>query len=228
MARGYLNFVAGTAPSEADWDDYIGDQVVGVFDDSTDRDTQIGDNVVEGMRAVSADTGIEYVAVLDPAATNDPLLATDFTWTEFGRYKAWNDTHSPTLTATSVDPTIGTGPVLDCRWTREGTLATVAFYVAFGTGMAAGTGTYELDLPPEIPAAPEWYGATEWIAGNGIAIDSSTGTRQTVAVSVVGSTTVRLEADGLTSAVTESNLIAWGDSDVVLSGTITYETAEVY
>jgi hypothetical protein len=227
MARGYLNFVAGSAPSEADWDDFIGRQVVGVFDDATDRDTQIGDEVVEGMRAVTADDGIEWIAVRDPLAV-DPTTASDFTWSEFGRYKAWDTSHSPTLTATGTNPTIGTGPVLDCRWTKEGTLATVVFYVAFGTGMAAGTGTYEIDLPPECPAAPSWYGAEEYVAGNGIAIDSSTGTRQTVAVKIVGATTIRLEADGLTSSVTESNLISWGDSDVVLSGTITYETEEVY
>lgn len=228
MARGYLDFVSGTAPNEAAWDDYIGKQVVGVYDDDLDRDTQIGDEVVEGMRAYSADTGIEHVAMLDPLAV-PPTVAADFTWLEFGRTKAWTTTHVPTLTATGTSPTIGTGPTLLCRWTLEGTLATVAYYVAFGTsGSAAGTGTYELDLPPECPAAAAWYGAQEFVAGNGISVDSSAGTRKAVAVSIVGASTIRLEADGLTGAVTESNLIAWADSDVVLSAVITYETAEVY
>lgn len=220
---GYKDFAALESPSADTFDEYLSAQVVGQYADATDRDTQTSGYEVDGMRAVTLDDGIEWVAV------EDPLTPGDFTWTEFGRWKAWDTSHVPTLTATGTNPTIGTGPTLLCRWTKEGTLATVAYYVAFGTsGSAAGTGTYELDLPPECPAAPSWFGAQEFIAGNGIAIDDSTGTRKAVAVSIVGATTIRLEADGLTGAVTESNLIAWGDSDVVLSGVITYETEEVY
>ena len=92
------------------------------------------------------------------------------------------------------------------------------------TTVDAGSGTYEIDLPAECPASPEWYGAEDLICGNGIAIDASTGARRAVAVKIVGATTIRLEADGLTAPVTEANLIAWDVSDLVLSATIEYET----
>lgn len=222
--NGYRDWATGDFPTGDEFDYFIGAQVIGLFDDATDRTTQLPTPVADGQRAYLRDTGVEYVAVktsVDP----DPVV---FEWVEFGRTKGWDTSHVPTLTATGTSPTIGTGPVLECRWTKEGTLATVAFFVKFGSsGSAAGTGIYELDLPPELPAAPAWYGAEEYVAGNGVAVDSSTSTTRTVAVKIVGASTIRLEADGLTGPVTESNLIAWGDADVVLSGTITYETEEV-
>jgi len=216
---GFKDWSSGENPSALEFDGLIQSQVVGIYTDATDRDTQIGVNTTFGMRAVTMDDRVEWVFEDDGASG---------VWTEFGRFGEWNTSHVPTLDATTTPPTIGTGPVLECRWTKEGTLATVAYFVKFGSsGSAPGTGIYELDLPPECPAAAAWYGAEEYVAGNGIAQDSSSSTTKTVAVKIVGATTIRLEADGLTGPVTESNLIAWGDSDVVLSGTITYEVAEV-
>lgn len=218
METGWKDWSAGDQPTAAEFDGLIQAQVVGIYSDATDRDTQIT-NPTFGMRAVTMDDRVEWVFEDDGASG---------TWTEFGRFGEWDTSHTPTLSATTTNPTLGTGPVLECRWTREGTLATVAFFVKFGSsGSAPGSGIYELDLPPECPAAPSWYGAEEYVAGNGVVVDDSTGVRRTVAVKIVGATTVRLEADGLSGPVTESNLIAWGGGDVVLSGTITYETEEV-
>jgi hypothetical protein len=222
MTTGLPIFTQGVAPAEADWDDWVSKQVVGLYADIADRDTQIDETddpayAVVGMRAVTLDDGIEWVLVDNTVGA--------YVWEEYGRWRAWG-TYSPSLDATTTPPVLGTGPAQVGRWRRHGTHATVAIYLAFGTGgtVDPGSGTYEIDLPAECPAAPEWYGAEDLICGNGIAIDASTGTRRSVAVKIVGANTIRLEADGLTAPVTESNLIAWDDSDLVLSATIEYET----
>lgn len=220
MTTGLPIFTQGVAPAEADWDDWVSKQVVGLYANAADRDTQIDETddpayAVVGMRAVTLDDGIEWVLVDNTVGA--------YVWQEYGRWREWG-TYTPALTATSSNPTLGTGPAQVGRWRRHGTHATVAIYLAFGTSAAAGSGTYEISLPTECPASPEWYGAEDLICGNGVAIDSSTGTRRAVAVKIVGAGTIRLEADGLTSAVTEANLIAWDDSDLVLSATIEYET----
>jgi len=57
-------------------------------------------------------------------------------------------TYTPTLTATSSNPTLGTGNVRSGRYFRvqkQGWLS-VQIWVA-SSGYAAGTGTYEIDLP---------------------------------------------------------------------------------
>jgi hypothetical protein len=222
MATGLPIFTDGVAPSEAQWDDWVARQVVGLYTDAADRDAQIDETddpafAVVGMRAVTLDDGIEWILVDNTVGA--------YVWQEYGRWRAWG-TYTPELDATTTPPNLGTGPVQIGRYHRQGTTVVLAIYLAFGTGGAvdAGSGTYEISLPADLPAAPEWYGAEELICGNGIAIDNSTGTRRAVAVKIVGATTLRLEADGLTAAVTESNLIAWDDSDLVLSATIEYET----
>lgn len=220
---GFKDWSLGDQPTSDEFDGLIQAQVVGIYEDADDRDTQIT-TITNGMRAVTLDDRVEWIAV-KTSTDPDPEV---FEWTEFGRWGEWDFSHIPSLTSTGTNPTLGTGDVLECRWTKEGTLATVAFFVKFGSsGSDPGTGIYEISLPPECPASSSWYGAEEYIAGNGIAVDSSTGERKTVAVSIVGESTIRLEADGLTGPVTESNLIAWDDGDVVLSGTITYEVEGV-
>jgi len=211
---GFKDWASGQNPSAAEFDTLLQAQVVGIYDNATDRDTQIT-ILTLGMRAVTMDDGVEWIYADDGIGGGE--------WQEYGRWLSWG-TYTPALTVgTGTDPTLGTGPTQIGRYHREGSLATVAIYLAFGTSMAAGSGTYEISLPAACPVHPEWYGAEELIAGNGIAIDSSTGTRKQVAIKTISSGKVRLEADGLTSAVTDANLIAWGDSDLVLSGVITYE-----
>ena len=224
--NGFKNWESGDQPTGDEFDHYLGEQVIGLFDDETDLDTQLPVPTADGMRAYDRATGRELVAMLDPA--EDGTLAGHWTWVEFGRTKEWG-TYTPALTvATGTDPTLGTAPAQIGRWTREGTLATVAIFLKFGSSSAAGSGIYEVSLPTECPVSPEWYGAEEMIVGNGVSIDASTGTRYTVAVKTVGNGLVRLEADGLTTEVTEANLVSWGDGDVVLSAALTYETEEVY
>lgn len=68
-------------------------------------------------------------------------------WLEMFRAGAWT-TYTPVLTASSVNPTLGTGSVVDGSWVRDGRKVTVHVGVAFGSsGAAAGTGTYRISLP---------------------------------------------------------------------------------
>jgi hypothetical protein len=74
-------------------------------------------------------------------------------------------TYTPTLTATTTSPNLGSGSVVRGKYTRgAGGMVHVAWRIAFGTtGTASGTGQYLVSLP--IAAAvdfggsdPEWWG----------------------------------------------------------------------
>ena len=219
--NGFKDYASGEHPSAADFDHFIGEQVIALFDDSTDQTTQLGDPIVDGQWQYLRDSGELQVGISDGGGT--PV----YEWVTVARAKAFG-TYSPALTATSSSPTMGTGPTNVGRITQQGTTVTIGLYVAFGTSMAAGTGTYEISLPAALPANANWHGTEDIPVGVGLAIDSSPGTRKTVVARLVDATKIRLEADGLTAALTESNLLSWGDSDVVFAGTITYETKEAH
>lgn len=221
----FRDWVSGEHPSALQFDQFLQQQVISIFLDDTERDDTVAnegmgdeDDIVDGGRATTTSDGISWVwVVTDPGP---PIVGK---WVELDRWKDWTS-FMPTLTATTSNPTLGTGPVQFGRWCQEGSKAIVAYFFKFGSsGAAAGSGIYELSLPTELPAHPDWYGAEEVIAGNGIAIDSSTGIRRAVAVKIVAADKIRLEADGLTGPVTEANLIAWDNDDLVLSATIEYE-----
>jgi hypothetical protein len=60
--------------------------------------------------------------------------------------------YTPTLEASTSNPTLGSSPVQDGFWFRNGELAHVFFNVQFGTsGAAAGTGNYFVTLPAAAP-----------------------------------------------------------------------------
>lgn len=75
-------------------------------------------------------------------------------------------TNTPTITATTSNPNLGSGAVRRGKYTRgPGGMVHYAFRISFGTsGSSAGSGQYLIDLP--IAAAvdfggsdPEWWGA---------------------------------------------------------------------
>lgn len=224
------DWVSGQYPSAAEFDALFQQQVIAIFNDATARDATVASSgmgtaqtppaPVDGQRATTRDDGRSWVWMV----TDSPAVGDGY-WVEVERWKAWG-TYTPTITVPSggTTPTLGTGSVQFGRWTRQGSLATVALYVAFGSsGMAVGTGIYEISLPTACPVASAWYTSQQIIVGNGIAIDNSTGTRQAIACKTIANNRIRLEADGLTGPVTESNLIAWAASDVVCSALIEFE-----
>lgn len=221
------DWVLGEYPAAAVFDAYVQQQVIALFDDATARDLPVGSDgmgdettLVDGQRATTRDDGRSWLWMV----TDDPAPGDGY-WVEIDRWKDWG-IHTPVITvpAGGTDPTLGTGAVQFCRWTRHGSHATVALFVAFGsTGAAAGTGIYEISLPAACPVHSDWYTSQQVIVGNGIAINADDGTRKQIALKTIAADRIRLEADGLTGPVTEANLIAWANSDVVCSALIEYE-----
>jgi hypothetical protein len=212
----WKDWVTGDTPTEAEFDQ-LQRQGINSFDDATDRDTDITlAKRQAGMLTVVHDTGEFNVW--------NPDITPSGEWVKFGRYKEWG-VYTPVLTATSSNPNLGTGPVQFGRWIKEGTAARVAIFLQFGSAsIGVGSGIYEVSLPTECPVAADWFTGIEIVTGAGFAIENSSGLRRQMAIKVIGTSKIRLEADGLTGPVTESNLIAWDVSDIIVSTTFEYET----
>lgn len=138
---------------------------------------------------------------------------------------AWT-TYTPALTATTTNPTLGTGSSAEGRYVSAGKLIIVHYRIAFGTsGTAAGSGTYLISLP--VAPSTAW---TNRHIGSGMAFDSSANAMMPLVVRVNGTaSTVVMQfpatwPGGTASNVTHSNLFAWAASDE-FHGTLTYEAA---
>lgn len=209
QGSGYKLWATETV-SSADLQGYVQRQVVSSFVDTSSRDAAIT-AVPEGH--VSVDRHNNRLAIGDQGDT----------WVPFGSYGDW-ETYTPGLTAVTTDPTIGTGPVQEGRFTRHGTHATVHFNIEFGTSMAAGSGIYEVALPTTCQAASALHTAVEQVVGYGVTRDSSTGTIYSTVARVVAAGTVRFETHASTGDMDETTPFTWGDSDTVFNGTLSYET----
>lgn len=65
-------------------------------------------------------------------------------------------TYTPTLTASSSNPTLGSGSSATGYYVQNGELVSVQISILFGSsGAAAGSGTYRLSLPPVTPHATQ-------------------------------------------------------------------------
>jgi hypothetical protein len=83
------------------------------------------------------------------AATLNTYLKDDLLYLyaqALGSETAWS-TWTPAVTATSVSPTLGTGPVQDGRYRQLGKLVIARATLKFGTSPTAGTGQYQVSLP---------------------------------------------------------------------------------
>jgi hypothetical protein len=73
-----------------------------------------------------------------------------------------DDTWTPTLTGSTTNPTMGTGAVIDGDVHWNGRLYTARFNITFGSsGSAAGTGTYQIDLPAALTLDASWAANVE-------------------------------------------------------------------
>lgn len=73
----------------------------------------------------------------------------------WGDWQRW----TPTLTATTTNPTLGTDATQDGAEISEGTLIRWKARIVLGTGATAGTGYYQLPLPYEPDLAHAVVGA---------------------------------------------------------------------
>jgi len=69
---------------------------------------------------------------------------------------AW-ETWTPALTATSVNPSLGTGSTATGKYCRINKLIVATFLLRFGTGPSAGTGNYLVSLPVTAAGTQSYY-----------------------------------------------------------------------
>lgn len=136
------------------------------------------------------------------------------------QFGAWTS-YTPTLSASTTNPTLGTGSIRNGSFTQLGKVVIVNANVVFGTsGTNAGSGTYRISLPITAKTLTGGYHV-------GSAFGNDTSANNGVnGVARVGSTSGYDKAEMMLQdvLVTNSNPIAWGVSDI-LSITIIYEAA---
>lgn len=119
----------------------------------------------------------------------------------------WED-WTPTLTALTTNPTLGTGSTANGRFMRVGGLVVAEARIAFGTsGTAAGSGGYRVSLPVDAARATA--------LGSGFLSDSSTGNIRVCSV-VRAALNVSAARLLVTDAeVTNAAPWAWAASDTI-------------
>lgn len=135
---------------------------------------------------------------------------------DLGEFGTW----TPTLTATTTNPTMGSGAVTDGEYHRNGRLITIFFNITFGTsGVAAGTGNYQIDsLPFPIDTLVTPMGA----GGIVQAEDTSAASRYVFSVQIQSTTVFQMrQLNSPSSVVTAAAPFTWAANDY-LRGTITY------
>jgi hypothetical protein len=134
-----------------------------------------------------------------------------------------NLTWTPTLSATTTPPTMGTGAVRTGKYTwLPGGYVCASFYIQFGTsGVAAGTGQYQVTLP--VTAQVDRGGTAQEADGVGKINDASPSTNYPVIWYLPGSapTLVVGVSTSANASVTQASPMAWAINDH-LSGTVTY------
>jgi len=69
---------------------------------------------------------------------------------------AW-ETWTPALTASSVNPSLGTGSTATGKYVRVNKLVIANFLIRFGTSPTAGTGTYAISVPVTAIGTQSYY-----------------------------------------------------------------------
>lgn len=149
------------------------------------------------------------------------VLPNGVTWQSF----------TPTINASTTNPTYGTSPIRDGYYLRIGSLVFVHFQIQFGTSMTAGSGTYRLDLPINADIATDFSDSGSFISvGTCVFRDSSGSDRYGgwVAIDPSDDTIASLyyESGSPTAAAVSTTVpFTWTDSDG-MGGSFYYRCAE--
>jgi len=124
--------------------------------------------------------------------------------------------YTPVLTATTADPTLGTGGVAEGTWTRFGRTVIGNARIQFGSGggAAAGTGVYHVSLPtPRQVQTP--ISGPQPTCGGGEMWDSSLTTRYVICptLTTASTTAVTILYSGTTGVVTSTAPFTWAAGD---------------
>lgn len=129
--------------------------------------------------------------------------------------------YTPTLSADTTAPTLGTGAIAQGKYTKIGRTVFGSMVFQFGTGAAAGSGYYRIALPYASPTP----GTGDFIVGSAIMYDNSAGVVRTGSTSIDGNNQIfRVFHDGggAINLVSNSAPFVWAQGDK-LEFNFTYE-----
>ncbi|MDP8961497.1 MAG: hypothetical protein M3N32_07790 [Actinomycetota bacterium] len=119
--------------------------------------------------------------------------------------------YTPQLTATTTNPTLGTGAIAQGRYYRMGKLVWAAARIEFGTsGTGAGSGVYRVSVPV---ACAQPFIDHRIRCGSGRLVQISPVASEIIACYFVGPTTFEMLADGVAGIVASGVPWAWEPSD---------------
>lgn len=151
------------------------------------------------------------------ADVNAGIVAVKAAWTAY----------TPTLTAATTAPNLGTGGKMYAAYKQVGKTVTVRFRVQFGTGFTAGSGYYILSLPVPslaVTATTGTYGGKYGAIGIASAGEAS-GTLTAHTASLESTTTIIFQAgNNALLDHTGPRGVAWTATGYI-GGTVTYEAA---
>ena len=135
MGSGFKNFTAASVLTASDVNNYLMEQSVMSFASTGARDVAI----------TAPEEGMVAVLTADDLTT----IYNGTAWVRFVQYGA-STSYTPSLTASTTNPSIGTGGFVETtgRYSQNGRIVTGYARVAAGTtSVTAGTGTYRISLP---------------------------------------------------------------------------------
>lgn len=189
---------------------------------STFYNTYIREQVVVTCTSATRPTGVEGRLIFE-TDTERLLIYDGSSWRiHFEPAQTW----SPTLTATSSNPTLGSGSAVQGYYIRSGYMVTAWCRIVFGSsGVAGGSGSYIVDLPV---AGATITGSTSnglgQAIGSGFATDSgATSANEAFTVQFRSASAVQF-ITGTGGAVTEASPFTWAANDV-LTFQVTYPIA---
>lgn len=139
----------------------------------------------------------------------------------YGTHGIW----TPALTASTTNPTLGTGATQQGSYVINAGLVTIQFTIIFGTsGVAAGSGTYQISsLPFNIDT--DWQGAGMALGQVWITDSSATAFEARTLRTTSSPANVLLMSSPTGGSVTNASPWIWAASDSI-RGTATYKAAE--
>lgn len=151
----------------------------------------------EGTAGAAHNNGATVTHILTKGAL-ETLAQTPGAWTAY----------TPTLTATTTNPTLGTGPTQSGRWSQFGKLVTGQASIIFGTSPTAGSGTYLVLLPAAVASSLV-------IVGNFMVFDSSGSTWRAGSIQQGASNTTAVLVMGGGNLITDASPWVWAASDEI-------------
>lgn len=181
--------------------------------------TTKGDLIVGGASGLLSRLGVgtdTYVLTADAAQS----LGVKWAAASGGSSPTWT-AYTPALTATTTNPTLGSGSTASGRYCQTGKLVVCQVWIVFGSsGTNAGSGSYRVSLP--VTAASPLRTGGAFPIGHGWTLQASLGL---VTVEQVDTTKVEMRVGGAgPNVVTDGFPAAWGANHEI-SLSFTYEAA---